>query len=92
MSHKHLTNGSWVRQTGHLDDDTINLMTAVFYQLGQDTKEILIDTAAHDTVVQLDDILLGQQLFHEFVIDTNLTEFVFDHHETHIMIFLQDSV
>jgi len=78
-----------VGEAGRLDEDVVELIAAL-EKIAEDPDQVPAHGAANATVVHFEKLLVGAD--HQFVIDSDLAEFIFDHGDSEAVFFGEDAV
>ena len=89
VEEKRLRDRTWIRHAGRFDDDVVELI-ATLEELPQNAQQVAAHGAADASVVGFEDFFFGTN--DELVIDTHLTEFVFDDSDTLAVILGENAV
>jgi len=89
VGEKCLHDGSRVSETRGFDENAIELVPA-FHQIAEDADEVAAHGAADAAVVHLKEFLF--RVDHEFVVDADLSKFIFDHGDSQAVLFGEDAV
>jgi hypothetical protein len=65
-------------------------LIAALHEAADDADEIATDGATDAAVVHFENFLIG--IDDEFVVDANLSEFIFDHGDAEAVVFREDTV
>ena len=89
VHHEGLRDGAGYGEAGGCEQDGVEFV-ATLEQVLENADQVAAHGAADAPVVHLEDFLVG--LDHEFVIDSDLAEFIFDHRNPLSVPFGQDAV